>query len=91
MEKRKKATMSELASFIALLTATILFVIEYFVGAAGNSWSQYLLIAKDVAIAIGIIFGSIGFMKNRGLLIKIVFVLIVLVYIVFAFLGNMVA
>lgn len=83
-----KRSLAGLASFIALAMAAILFIIEYAVGVNGAGWAKYLLIAKDVAVAIGIIFGSLSYVKHSGLIIKLTFFLIVATYIVFAVLTQ---
>lgn len=75
-----------LACFIALLLATVLFVIEYVLQMSNLSWSNYLLIAKDIAIALGVFFGSMAYVRNKGFLIKFLFAVAILVYIVFAIL-----
>lgn len=84
----KKRSLAGLASFLALAIAAVLFILEYSLGVNGAGWARYLLIAKDVAVAIGIIFGSLSYVKHSGFFVKILFFLIVATYIVFAVLTQ---
>lgn len=83
---KNKSGIAGLASFLALMIAAILFVVEYAVGATGSTWAHYLAIARDIAIAVGILFGSFNYIRTKGLLIKLLFFAAIAVYIVFAFL-----
>lgn len=75
-----------LACYVALMCATVLLIIEYAFNMSGGSWARYISIAKDVAIAIGIVFGSWAYVKNRNFLVKFLFAISILVYITFAIL-----
>lgn len=80
----RKSNFAGFACFIALLSATVLFVLEYVFNMQATSWAKYIMIAKDVAVAAGIIFGSLGYIKNKGFIVKLLFMLTVLIYIAFA-------
>lgn len=79
-----KRSLSGLASFIAIMIAAVLFTIEYAIGINGMSWARYLLIAKDVAVALALIFASSAYVKNSCLIVKILFYATIITYVVFA-------
>lgn len=83
-----KRSFAGLASFIALTVAAIIFIIEYSLGMTGTTWANYLLIVKDIAVAIGIIFASLHYVRHSGWLVKLLFIAVVITYIVFAVLTQ---